>query len=96
MVKQAKVSKEDLDAMMLSMVGNPIEDRLTPDNAAPTHITDFCTICKVKRRLDYYDSQYRKGVRAFDLYNCPDCKGTFSYNPSPEWLDFLESRKQKQ
>ena len=64
----------------------------TPESHVEKELTLYCHICKQDTVFYYHGTQFHEGHRAFDLYNCSQCHGTISHNPSEYWINFLKER----
>lgn len=92
MVKRARLTDEGKDFL------RSIDDAFckpTPDTHLEPEIRDNCAICDQSVMFEYYGTQFHLGHRAFDMYNCPQCGGTRSFNPSQYWQGIQEKRRNR-
>lgn len=49
----------------------------------------YCNSCKERREFEFYKSQLKNGKRLFDIYNCPTCKTSRSFNETEHWRKLM-------
>jgi len=94
MALMGKLNINDLDRVIKDLLKSQqtFEDTLADlaEHIPPEAIQAMCTTCRDERILEYHCSQTFQGMRAYDLYTCTICHGTFAYNISPSWQKLLD------